>query len=98
MAEIHIGVKFDMVHLPEEKLDDPRVGELIRIGKALAAKGFCPENCGNLSFRFLSGFVITRVGASLGNLTAKDFAFVKDVILREKKSFVRVKPNRVRNP
>ena len=29
--EIHVGVKFDVVHFTGEKIDDPRVGELIRI-------------------------------------------------------------------
>jgi ribulose-5-phosphate 4-epimerase/fuculose-1-phosphate aldolase len=87
MAEIHVGVKFNVVHLPEERIDDPRGGELIRIGKMLAAKGFCPGNCGNLSFRISKGFVITTVGASLGNLTAEDFALVKDVDLVGEKVF-----------
>lgn len=43
MAEVHVGVKFEVVHLSEEKIEDPRVGELIRIGKELAERGFCPN-------------------------------------------------------
>ena len=85
MAEIHVGVKFGVVHLPEEKIDDPRIAELIRTGKMLADKGFCPGNCGNLSFRISNGFVITVMGASLGNLTPEDFVLVKDVDLSGKK-------------
>jgi len=85
--EIHVGVKFNVIHLAAEKINDPRVGELIRTGKLLAQKGFCPENCGNLSFRILNGFVITRVGASLGNLMSGDFVLVKDIDLVEKKVF-----------
>lgn len=87
MTEIHVGVKFEVVHGPEEPVRDPRIEELIRIGKALAAKGFCPENCGNLSFRVLNGFVITPVCASLGNLTIKDFVLVKGVDISKKKVF-----------
>ncbi len=77
--EIHVGVKFDVVHFTGEKIDDPRVGELIRIGKILTDKGFCPGNCGNLSFRVSKSFVITRVSVSLGKLTPEDFVLVKDV-------------------
>lgn len=79
MSEIHVGVKFEVVHGPEEAIRDPRIDELIRIGKELAAKGFCPENCGNLSFRVPGGFVITPVCAALGNLTPGDFVLVKEV-------------------
>ncbi len=85
MGEIYVGVKFDVVHLPAEKLEDPRVPELIRIGKALAEKGFCPENSGNLSFRVPSGFVITTAGSELGQLSAENFVLVKDVDLEKKK-------------
>ena len=95
MTEIHVGVKFEVVHGPEEPVRDSRIEQLIRIGKALAAKGFCPENCGNLSFRVANGFVITPVCASLGNLTPQDFVLVKDVnILKKKVSCAgKVKPS-----
>ncbi len=85
MGEIYVGVKFEVVHLPAQKLEDPRVPELIRIGKTLAEKGFCPENSGNLSFRVASGFVITTAGSELGRLTAENFVLVKDVDLEKKK-------------
>lgn len=96
MSEKYVGVKFEIVRLPEEKIEDPRIEELIRAGKELSAKGFCPENCGNLSFRRADaclpsvgqGFVITRAGSELGKLTAKDFALVKDVDIAEKKVYV----------
>lgn len=87
MVEIHVGVKFTVVHLPEERIHDPKVKGLVTAGKALDERGFSPGNCGNLSFRVLSGFVITRVGASLGNLRPGDFVLVKDVDLAGKKVF-----------
>lgn len=88
MDEQHIGVKFKVIHLPAEEADDPRIEELIRIGKELAARGFCPKNCGNMSFRVPDGFVITPVRASLGDLKPKDFVLVKDVDIGKKKVFV----------
>ena len=87
MVEIHVGVKFDVFHLPEERMDDPRVGKLIRIGTKLSDKGFCPGNCGNLSFRISNGFAITVMGASLGNLTPEDFVLVRNVNFSEKRVF-----------
>lgn len=88
MAESYVGVKFNVVHLPEEKVSDSRVGELIRIGKELAAKGFCPQNSGNLSFRYALSFVITRAGSSLGKLAAEDFVLVTGVNIEKKTVYV----------
>lgn len=85
MGEIYVGVKFDVEHLPAEKLEDPRIAELIRIGKMLADRGFCPENSGNLSFRVVDGFVITTAGSELGRLTPERFVLVKTVDLKKKK-------------
>jgi len=85
MGEIYVGVKFEVVHLPEEELRDARLGELIRAGKCLAEQGFCPENSGNMSFRFMQGFAITAAGSRLGNLCEKDFIIVKEVNIPGKK-------------
>ncbi len=87
MAEIYVGVKFGIVRLPAEKIDDPRMAELIRVGKDLAAQGFCPANSGNLSYRHPHGFVITRAGSELGNLAEKDFVLVRNVDIRARKVF-----------
>jgi L-fuculose-phosphate aldolase len=87
MAEIYVGVKFGIVRLPAEKIDGSKVEELIGAGKELAARGFCPENSGNMSFRQPEGFVITRAGSELGSLTAGDFVLVKQVNLQGKKVF-----------
>jgi L-fuculose-phosphate aldolase len=84
MGEIYVGVKFDVVHLPAEKLEAPRMAELIQIGKELAGKGFCPENSGNLSFRVMNGFGITTAGSELARLTLENFVLVKDVDLKKK--------------
>ncbi|OQA55833.1 MAG: Methylthioribulose-1-phosphate dehydratase [Candidatus Omnitrophica bacterium ADurb.Bin277] len=96
MAEIYRGVKFEVVRLPIEKIEESGIEELIRAGRALAAKGFCPENSGNLSRRRFDfkhpssdkDFVITRAGSFLGELTLRDFVIVKDVDLETKKVFV----------
>jgi len=85
MGEIYVGVKFEVVHFPEEKIEDPRLAELVRVGKALADKGFCPQNSGNLSLRTSSGFLITAAGSELGRLTLASFVLVKDVELDKKK-------------
>jgi len=85
MGEIYVGVKFEVIHLPEEAFDDPRLEELITVGKRLSEKGFCPANSGNLSFRSDSGFVITAAGSELGDLTAASFVLVKDVDISRKK-------------
>ncbi len=87
MAENYVGVKFEIVRLPEEPIDDPRIGELIRAGRDLSARGFCPENSGNMSFRYVGGFVITRAGSRLGSLTREDFVLVTDVDIAGKKVF-----------
>lgn len=84
MAEIYTGVKFNVVHLPLKKIDDPRIAELIRAGKLLADKGFCPENSGNLSFRASQGFVVTAAGSRLAVLTPKDFVHVHRVDISTK--------------
>jgi len=87
MSEIYTGVKFEVVHGPEESLHDPQIGELIRIGKLLAGRGFCPENSGNLSFRVPSGFVITAAGSELWKLEPGSFVLVRDVDIPGKKVF-----------
>ena len=87
MGEIYVGVKFEVVHGPEEVIRDVRIAELIQIGKALAAKGFCPENSGNLSCRVPQGFVITSAGSHLGALTTSNFVLVRDVDIVTKKVF-----------
>ena len=85
MGEIYVGVKFNVEHQPTELLTDPRMEELITVGKVLAEKGFCPANSGNLSFRAGTGFVITAAGSELGDLTAASFVLVKDVDISKKK-------------
>ena len=87
MGETYVGVKFKVVHGPEERIADARVAELIRAGKELAQKGFCPENSGNLSFRTAKGFVITAAGSRLGELTPASFVPVMSVDLAKKKVF-----------
>jgi L-fuculose-phosphate aldolase len=88
MGEIYTGIKFEVIHLPEEKIADFRIGKLIGIGMDLAAKGFCPGNSGNLSFRYALGFVITRAGSELGKLTPRDFILVTNVNIGKKRVFV----------
>lgn len=85
MGEIYVGVKFEVVHQPAEILSDPRIAKLIRIGKELEAKGFCPANSGNLSFRVPGGFVITAAGSELGKLTPGSFVLVKEVDFLKKR-------------
>lgn len=85
MTEIYVGVKFEVEHLPAEPLIDPRVMELITVGKTLEAKGFCPANSGNLSFRAGNGFVITAAGSELGSLTPASFVLVKEVDIAKRK-------------
>jgi ribulose-5-phosphate 4-epimerase/fuculose-1-phosphate aldolase len=87
MSEIYTGVKFQVVHGTEEPVQDPRVNELIGIGKRLADRGFCPENSGNLSFRAATGFVITAAGSELGKLKAGSFVWVQAVDIPQKKVF-----------
>lgn len=87
MSEIYTGVKFQVVHGPEEPLHDPRLDELIGIGKRLADRGFCPENSGNLSFRIATGFVITAAGSELGKLKPESFVLVRDVDIPGKRVF-----------
>jgi len=87
MTEIYQGVKFEVVHVPDERIADSRVDELILAGKTLSAKGFCPANSGNMSFRRADGFVITRAGSELGKLEPHDFVLVKDVHVGQKKVF-----------
>ena len=85
MGEQYVGVKFKVTHLPAERISDSRIDELIEIGQKLAAKGFCPENCGNLSFRYEASFVITRAGCEIGKLSPMDFVRVPDVDLVKKR-------------
>jgi L-fuculose-phosphate aldolase len=87
MGELYVGVKFKTVHEAPETVNDPRIAELIRVGKLLADKGFCPENSGNMSFRAAKGFVITAAGSKLGELTSNDFVLVKKVDLARKAVF-----------
>ena len=85
MGEIYVGVKFKVVRQPAVLLSDPRIEELITIGRDLAEKGFCPANSGNLSFRVEAGFVITSAGSELGKLTPASFVLVTDVDIFKKK-------------
>ena len=87
MGEIYVGVKFKVVYEAPESVNDPRIAELIRIGKILTDKGLCPENSGNMSFRVQKGFAITAAGSKLGELTSNDFVLVKKVDLSRKVVF-----------
>lgn len=88
MTEIYTGIKFKVVRQPEKTAGAPRVAELIKAGRVLASKGFCPQNCGNMSTREVYGFVITRAGSELGKLTPADFVRVHGVSVEAKKVFV----------
>lgn len=87
MMEIYQGIKFKVVRVPDESVADTRVDELILAGKTLSTKGFCPANSGNMSFRRPDGFVITRAGSELGKLEPRDFVWVKDVDIGQRKVF-----------
>lgn len=84
MAEVYVGVKFEVRHLAPEPVMDPCLAELIGIGRKLADSGFCPENSGNLSFRAGQDFVITAAGSELGKLTPASFVRVKEVDIAKK--------------
>ena len=88
MSENYVGVKFEVVYLPKEKVSDPRILELIKTGRELARSGFCPGNSGNLSFRYALGFVTTRAGSELRSLFPEDFVLVTDVNVMKGKVYV----------
>jgi L-fuculose-phosphate aldolase len=84
MSEKYVGTKFSCrMFKGGYELDLKKANELIKWCKLFDKEGFCPSygsgNCGNMSFRHESGFVITPTACFFRNLTYKDLVFIESV-------------------
>lgn len=79
MAEEYDGVKFGVKQgaLRKSRVDDERIGEIVRWARVLFERGFAPGNSGNISVRKGGGFVIKATGSEFASLRDDDFVFVE---------------------
>ncbi len=63
--------------LKRERVEDPRIADIIRWAKVLFEKGFAKENSGNISVRKGNGFIIKATGTKFASLREEDFVLVE---------------------
>ncbi|RLF51369.1 MAG: hypothetical protein DRN11_02865 [Thermoplasmata archaeon] len=67
-----------VLFLSREKVENPLLEEIRRVGKIVKEKGLVEETFGNISIRYGKRMIITASGADLGDLKDEDFVEVVD--------------------
>ena len=74
--EEYAGIKFKTVFARKDSPQDPRIEELIRWCRRFTELGLATGGSGNMSFRSLNGFIVSRTAGHLGLLKADEFVEV----------------------